>query len=464
MAAARSCRRLPLLPPTHFDPRSTGLETRLRLRDQGDALKTVTMPRWTLFALLLLFSTACALVAPSPAPPVEPVVATHVPRATTALATPMPRSATPTSLATSTVNPCPEPSHIEPPARDLSLDAYIVALREFLRQGGDPALVSLQEQEELHLGDLTGDGVEEAVFLLIDPDAQQFPPKGHLAIYTCESGEVTLLYHYKPGDWYGLELIGIADLTEDGVAELSFSEISCGANTCWHTPRVWSWQGRDFEARMEDEFLFPFPWYTLQNGALVVVSHGMGSVGAGPQRTITTTLAWTGTAITITDEIFAPATYRYHAFLDGDRALAGGDFGTAEALYRRVAEDPSLELWGAFASTEEEQTWLVALGRWRLMLLQAYLGNSTEAEATYATLRDENAPGTTAYALVGLGERFWRGYQRNDDLGNACSYVMGGVEVPAVLDFLATFGYANPIYEAVHLCPFTASGVSELPF
>ena len=425
-----------------------------------DVLKTVTVLRCLALSVLLLVLSACGLVAPEPAPPVEPVMGTRDAGPTVSAPTDTPFPAEPTP----TPNPCPELRDIELPDRNQSVDAFIASLRQYLAQGGDPARVQLQEFEELQQGDLTGDGVAETVFLLLDPDTQSILPKGHLAIFSCEAGDVKMLYHYETGEWMGLELIGIADLTEDGIADLSFSEVSCGAHTCWHTPYVWSWQGRDFENRIGGELIFPFPWFTLENDSLVVVSHGMGSVGAGPQRTITSTLGWAGTAITITGEIVAPPSYRYHAFVDGDRALAGGNSDVAEAAYRRVVEDPSLELWGAFSSPEEEQAWLLALGYWRLMTLQAHLGNSAEAGALYETLREENAPGTTAYAVVGLAERFWRGYERNGDVPAACNYVLGGAEIDAVVDFLMTFGYANPVYEALHLCPFTPSGVAEMPF
>jgi hypothetical protein len=427
-------------------------------------LKTAMVLHWLVLGLLLMFASGCDLIAPTPAPPAEPIVATRETDTAAATPTATPLPATPTLAPSPTANPCPELRDIEPPDRDQALDVYMDALRNYLNEGGDPARAVLQEQEGLQQGDLTGDGVPEYVFLLIDPDVQQHPPKGHLAIYSCESGAVTRLYHYEAGDWFGLELIGIEDLTNDAVADLSFSQVSCGASTCWHTPYVWSWQGRDFESRMGTEFIFPYPWYTLQDGALVVVSHGMGSVGAGPQRTITTTLAWSGAVITITGETVAPPAYRYHALVDGDRALAAGDFAAAEAAYQRVVEDASLELWGAFSSTEEEEIWLVAFGRWRLMTLQAYLDHPDEVEALYQTLQAENASGTTASAVAGLAERFWRVYQRSGNVANACSSVVGGTEIPAVLDFLMTFGYANPAYEASHICPFTAAGVGELPF
>jgi hypothetical protein len=426
-------------------------------------MRTVTALRWLIFGAFLLFSCGCALIAPSSTPPVEPVVATRVADATASPPTSTPLLATPTSLPTPTANPCPDPRDLEPPQRHQDLDAYMSALREYLGAGGDPVRVQLQEQEELQQGDLTGNGVPESVFILIDAEAQQIPPKAHFAIYTCGSGDITVLYHYDPGDWGGLELIGVTDLTEDGIADLIFSEVSCGAHTCWHTPQVWSWQGRDFENRMGEDYAFPYPWYTLENGTLVVVSHGMGSVGAGPQRTVTTTLAWAGAVITVTERTEAPPTYRYHAFVDGDRALTRGDFEAAEAAYRRVIEDASLELWGGFSSPEDEYDWLVALGRWRLITLHVHLGDPAEAEAHYGILQGENAPGTTAFSVVGLAERFWRAYQRNENLGNACEYVVGGTEAPLAADFLATFGYANPIYEARHLCPFTTSGVGDLP-
>lgn len=429
----------------------------------GNALRTSTVRRLTVLGLLTLFALSCSLLTTMPAPLeiATPVVVTSVLATSTSTPAVLPTATLP---PTATPNPCPPRSDIAPPGRDQDLDTTIAAVQDYLNQGGDPGRVQLGQQEGMQQADLTGDGVSETVFVFVDPDLQQIPPKGHLVIYACRSGSITTLYHYEPGDWYGLEFIGIGDLTEDGVADLAFSEVSCGAHTCWHTPHVWSWRGNDFKHQMGAEFQFPYPWYTLEAGTLVVESQGVGSVGAGPQRTVTTTLAWAGSVITITDEKVAPPTFRYHAFLDGDRALGAGDFETAESMYRRVVDDPSLEEWGAFTSTDEEYTWLVALGRWRLMTLSAYLEDPLAAESIYTELSDSIAPGATGYPVVGLAERFWRGYQRKGDVPDGCNYALGGAEAALAVDFLNTFGYANPFYTVEYLCPFTVFGVADLPF
>jgi hypothetical protein len=332
------------------------------------------------------------------------------------------------------------------------VSADIEAIRSYLSRGGASTRVPLEEQESLHQGDVTGNGVPEIVYVLIDPQAEQIPPKGLLAVFTCRDGDVDLLYRYEPGEWFGLNWITAEDLTQDGVADLVFSEVSCGAHTCWHTPRVWSWQDSDFVNRMGSEYSFPYPEFKVTDHRLVVVAGGIGSVGAGPQRPVTTTLTWSGQVITATDRTVAPPSYRYQAFIDGDGALASGNYEEAMALYGQVIDDDTLQSWGAFSSEEEERQWLTALAYWRLMTLNAKLGHEGAADQDYAALTGTAAPDEAGYPVVVMAERFRRAYQRDQNANNACAYAVGSDEATTVLDFLNTFGYANPVYELPDLC------------
>jgi len=404
---------------------------------------------------LLLLTLGCALfdlVDPSSVP----VPPTLTEPASISMATPSPSLPMPTlpPVVSPTTSPCPAIQDLAPPARTGDLDAVADALEAYLAQGGDPAGVSLEPQESLLRGDLTGDGSPEMVFGLIDPESPQIPPESRLVIYACRAGGVQRLYQYAPGEWYGLELIAVADLTADGVADVVFSDFSCGAHTCWHTPYVWSWAGSDFVNHVTEALQFPYPVYRVHDGALVVISGGIGSVGAGPQRPLTTTLSWVGDAITVTDEVSAPPVYRYHALVDGDRAFAGGDLAAAQSLYQRVLQDETLTAWGAYLTPEEEHQWLRALGRWRLLIVNATQGLDGDAEAQYTALTADPQPGMPGTPLVTLAERFWRSYQRDGEAEAACRYAIDTDEVLAVLDFLNGFGYANPFFEADDLCPY----------
>ncbi|MCJ7738616.1 MAG: hypothetical protein MUQ10_15105 [Anaerolineae bacterium] len=404
---------------------------------------------------LLLLALGCALF-DLVDPTSVPVPSTLEEPASISTVTPSPSPPMPTlpPVRSPTTSPCPAIQDLAPPARTGGLDVVADALETYLDHGGDPDRVRLEPQESLLRGDLTGDGSPELVFGLIDPESPQIPPEGRLVIYTCRAGGVERLYQYAPGDWHGLELIAVADLTADGVADLVFSDVSCGAHTCWHTPYVWSWAGSDFVNHVAGALQFPYPVFEVQAGALIVVSGGIGSVGAGPQRPLTTTLSWVGDAITVTDEAPAPPVTRYHAFVDGDGAFAGGDLAAAQSLYQRVLQDETLTAWGAYTIPEEEQQWLRALGRWRLLILNATQGLDADAGAQHAALTADPQPGEPGYPVVALAERFWRSYQRDGDAEAACRYAIDTDEAPAVVDFLNGFGYANPVFESDDLCPY----------
>ena len=398
----------------------------------------------------IVFLLGCSLFSGTPPAAEVPVVTVAV--------TDAPTVAPPTTQPAASPTPqmCPDPSNVAPPQRlsdDLEgTESFIAAVQDYLTQGGDAERVPLAEQEALRQADLTGDGGLETVYVMMAASPDQVFGEGLLIVFSCRAGEVIPLYRYAAGESNGLELIALEDLTQDEVADLVFSQYTCGAHTCWHTPNVWSWAGRDFADRMGSAFQYPYPTYTLEAGSLVVVSAGQGSVGAGPQRLTTTTLGWSGTAITVTDESVAPPTYRYHAFLDGDRALSAGDLASAEAAYRSVIENDALESWGGFGDLEDERLWLEALGWWRLMILDASVGRADDMETAYAMIAglDSPAPG---YPVRALAERFQRSFQRDGDLPAACAYAVDTTGSEQVLGFLNGFGYANPYYEVPDLCP-----------
>lgn len=415
-----------------------------------------------IWAGMMVILLGCGLVDSGPAPSATPVHT--VGQSPTSLPSAAP-TVVPTLQPSPTVNACPQvQSAVLFPDRPVGFpDEYVEMLRQYLAVGGDIAGLKAGLTEWAALPpegsppvqkDLTGDGSPETVVAFVDPLAPFYPPEGVLVVYTCRDGTVERLYTYALGEYLYPSLVGAEDLTQDGVADLAYTEVSCGAHTCWHIFHVWSWTGVTFEEQMGDELMLPYPTFSLVDGQIVGGGGGIGSVGAGPQRVYTETWAWDGHAITWKAEEPGPVVFRFHALVDGDEAFRAQHYADALTAYSRVLTDEALEAWGGYYGAEEEALWLKALARWRLLTLNVALGNSTEAEVQYRQLQADFMPEMPGYSVVLLAQRFWQQYQASGNSAAACSEVMSAMETSEVLEFLNSFGYANPTYEVEDLCLF----------
>lgn len=382
--------------------------------------------------------------------------------------TPTPTLAAPSPAPSATpipADPCPPSRAVAAPTRPTAFEDYVAALRAYLDAGAPPATLSgvladwgaqPQEGRALARGDVTGDGTLETVLAFKNPASSTVPPEGVLAVFTCRAGRVEVLYTYRPGEWFGLNLIGAEDLSGDGLAEITFAEVTCGAHLCFHAIHSWTWDGVNFQDRVTADLSFPAPAFHLKGDRVLVSSGGIGSAGAGPQRPVTTTLGWDGEAVTVTARTQGHARFRYHMFTDGEAALRAGDHARALDAYLQVLDNPSLQAWGGVLSADEERRWLTALARWRLMTVETLLNNPANAEAHYRRLQTDVAPDAPGYPVVPVAERYWQAYHEQDDMAYACAAAVRRPEVPAILDFLNGFGYANPTYTPGELCPFFA--------
>lgn len=413
-----------------------------------------------LSALLL----GCTLFSVRPTTEVTPTLpeASSTPGATETSA-PTPTTA---PTATPTPAPCPARQQIAFPVRPevASLDEYTELIRRYLAEGGDPAQIqsglaawdALPPEEDAGplRGDLTGDGISETVAAFINPMSETFPPRGALAVYACRDKTVETLASHVPEVGRYLWLMDIADLTEDGVADLSFTDITCGAHTCWYTAHVWAWTGDHFEEQVDGTFSLPYAHFWVEEGQIRGISGGIGSVGAGPQRPYTETWQWNGDVITFVTKEMGLAQYRYHVFRDGDKALFAEDYDRAFEAYLRVINDETLNPWASMYTAEEERRWFTALAQWRLFTLGMKLGNFPDAEARYERLQADYPPDTSGHPVAVLAERFWTRYQETGNVAYGCLDVVDMPEVEQVLTFLNSFGYANPRYAVEDLCPF----------
>ena len=365
---------------------------------------------------------------------------------------------------------CPARRDVAFPARPAAFDEYAETLRVYLADGGDPKRIPAllggwqaraTTGETLARADLNGDGATDSVVAFINPASAAYPSESALAIYTCREGMVRVLYTYAPGAWFGLNLVGAADVTQDGPADLVFTEIACGAQTCWHTLHVWSWVGRDFQERVGETFTFVDAAFALQDGLISVGSEGSAAVDAGPQRPVTTTLAWAGDAFTVTATVAGPAVYRYHVFRDGDEALFTGRYAHALDAYLRVRNSQTLKAWAVHISRDEEEHWFAALADWRLLLVEIQLENMPNAQNYYDHMLGNFPAGTAGYAVAAMAQRFGDSYRTHGNIATACAEAIRAPEAQDVLDFLNSFGYDNPTYTWDDLCPFTTEAISD---
>ncbi|MBN2390687.1 MAG: hypothetical protein JXR84_08190 [Anaerolineae bacterium] len=423
--------------------------------------------RWALILGMMSILFGCGRSASSVPSIIPERAPLHTPTTIPAMVEAQPSSAP-------AIDPCPARRDVAFPERPENFDDYAEVLRTYLAEGGDskriPALLAQWEAkvttgETLVRADLDGNGIADSIVAFVNPasqapEAELHPPEGVLAIYTCREGTVRSLYTYAPGAWFGLNLVGAEDVTQDELVDLVYTEIACGAQTCWHTLHVWSWGGRDFQERVGDTFTFIDATFALQDGQILAGIGGASSVDAGPQRSVTTTLAWGSDptpvgAFTVTATVAGPAIYRYHVFRDGDEALFAGRYAYALDAYLRMYNDKTLKAWAVHISRDEEEQWFTALTDWRLLLLELRLENEPNAQTYYERLMDDFPPGTVGYAVVAMAQRFWGSHTVHRDMALACAEAIRASEAQDVLDFLNSFGYANPTYTWTDLCPFT---------
>ena len=382
----------------------------------------------------------------------------------------LPRPTQPTATASPTATPCPTattvscPIHPDvsfPPAPQ-NLPGAADILGTYLAQGGDPAAIpqalpgwgfAPRSGASLVQADLTGDGATEITVAM--EQFKEEEPAAQLLVYSCQEGEMRPLYAATLGEWFSVNLIGAADLTADGVADLVFAEVSCGAHTCWHTLHLWSWTGSDFQERVNDDLTYPYPTFSLRGQTLLVRSDGIASVGAGPQRPYTDTLSWNGHALTVTNTIIGPVVYRYHMLTTGDEALYAEKYAEARAAYERVLADDSLKPWDAIYQPDEERTWLTALARWRLLTIATQAQDYTAAEAQLQHLQSDFPAGTAGASVSSLAQTFWAQVLDTGNIAYGCQAIRQTSQMEDVLAFLNDYGYANPVYTAQDICPFT---------
>jgi hypothetical protein len=359
------------------------------------------------------------------------------------------------------------------PTADLARPAnpadYPAAIQGYLNAGADVATLEAALAEwkvlppeapgQVIAADLTGDGDSEIVVALWYV-GDVAAPSGDLLIFGRQGGSYALLYQegYDPSG-PAVRLLQVLDANGDGRQDVAYTLGACGAHTCFGSLQVLSWEEMGFFSLMGGRLDMPYPTYTISPGRIVAESGSIASVGAEPQRGYSEVWEWNGSVFTVTQQIWAPPVYRYHALLDGDYALFAGDYPAAVAAYERVIADGALQEWGAVSGVVDpavERTQLAAFARWRLVLTTVRADDLASAQTQYDILQADYPVGAVGRDVAALAEVFWGAYTADGNVVNGCiALVAAAKEDTSVHDFFnANYGYANPRWEAVDICPF----------
>ena len=386
----------------------------------------------------------------------------------------------PTPIPTPTITPtptrapnCPAPdpnaAWIAPP----DFDGYAVAIGGFLNAGGTAealrSILTNANSINAQFGgvwsfDLTGDGDQETIVSIFDPLGEVFgpAPTGALLIYGCVDRAAPLLY--QDAGQPMLQVKDVGDFIGAGRGgELATIRSECGAHTCFDTFDVLGWNGAAFVSLMGDRLQMPSPTYSLANldgdAALEIqaVSGPIGSIGAGPQRTLTEGWDWNGAQFVKVSQAVSPPEYRIHAVHDADDLLLSGNFAGASEMYSRVIADETLRDWLLEIGVEkpDDRANLTAYAWYRILIANVRLGDVTAAQAAFDQLSADFPAGAPSHEYQQLAQVFWAKYTETNGLGEACIAANAHAnEATDAIDGLNAFGYANRQYVAKDMCPF----------
>jgi hypothetical protein len=307
--------------------------------------------------------------------------------------------------------------------------------------------------------EVTGDAEPEIIVALWYV-GEAVAPAGDLLIFGRQGAGYALLYQegYDPSG-PAVRLLQVLDANGDGRQDVIYTLSTCGAHTCFESLEILSWQETGFYSLMGGRLDMPYPTYAVTPGRIDAESGSVASVGAEPQRGYSEVWEWNGSVFTVTQQIWAPPVYRYHALLDGDHALLAGDYPASVAAYERVIGDDVLQEWGAASGAVDpgvERAQLTAFARWRLALTYARADDPDSAQAQVELLQTNYPVGTVGHDVAALTQVFWAAYAADGSVVDGCvALVAAAKQDTSVHDFFnISYGYANPRWEAEDVCPF----------
>ena len=346
------------------------------------------------------------------------------------------------------------------------------AILDFLNAGGsiaalDEALYQAHvANQPVAVGaiDLTGDGKQDVAVSVYNPASTLVPPGGELLLFVCQEGVYRMLHHQASAEGSGAPGIRyLQDLNGDGIAELVVGSPTCGASTCFEEVQILGWTGAGFEDLLVGSTIeIPSPVINLLDPQgdgvydLEISGGGYGSVGAGPQRSKSTVWPYNPSAARWQDpqERLDSSNYRIHVLQDADQAAREHHFEQALPGYGRVVDDTGLIDW---VEPELEKPSLAAYALFKIALTHLLLNQADLAQTTFDRLFADYPPGAVGYPYAELARKFQEAYPAGG-IPNGCAaarqFAADHPQEILVPLGSAVFGYANPDYSPLDICPW----------
>ena len=293
----------------------------------------------------------------------------------------------------------------------------------------------------------------DVVVTIIDPAAVPAEVKGALAVYHAQPQGGYTLARTVDGEGV-ITLLRADDINADGKSDLVWTDTTCGAQACFSTLAVESWEGAAYKAWIAGDPTMASAEYAFQDilpegsGEEILVHGGViESPDAGPQRAWTETYAsLNGAPYTLVGQKYDRSACLYHAIQDADALLgswATGGFDPAIAAYQAALNDPTLT---ACWTVKDEVPLLKDFARFRLVVSQVAGGQSGKAADVAAQIEQP--------ALKGAADAFLKSYKASGSVIQACRDTVDFAGAnPAAWQFLADWGLANPTFAPEDLCP-----------
>ena len=352
------------------------------------------------------------------------------------------------------------------PACPEVFSAYPALLETLAAQAADPAVLvdflrncQALDEDGVTTGDWTGDGAEDLALVLVDLASDAATPTTDLLLFNRSDDGYKLAYRARAAGQ--VRLLAAEDFNADGKADIIWVDTTCGANTCFDTVNVRSWDAAGWRDWTEgaitmayadiqlDDFLASAPGKEIQLKGGV-----FGSIGAGPQRARTE--LWSsveGAPFSLFDKVYDSSDCLYHKVQDADEALAAyatRGLAPARELYTAAVTDQNLtKCWERADELEELRSYSL----FRLAVIAAYEGQAALAAENVAQL----AQAFPTSLFTQLGQTWLESYQADGDIASACAAATAfAAEQPEIYLSLSDYGYANATYGPGDLCPALA--------
>jgi hypothetical protein len=355
----------------------------------------------------------------------------------------------------------------------------------------------LDSNDDWHVADVTGDGKDEwLVTLYLSPTRVTWGRSGDFWII----GEEGLLFRlFLPEDYFCIsfcnsefhfgegvpQVIGITDMTGDGLPEIVLRRTMGGAHTITQSYFVLSNHFGSVQNLVE----LPFDRYrwgdvvtllyqneeakTISmtysvpvgfedmtgNGLHDLMIHGgwHGSAASGVQRTRTEVWSWNGAAIALSQVHWDATNYRMHLLWEGNDKYYLGQFDVAGLLFQQVIDDETLQEspYGNQTVHYHSSRFFAAF---RLLLIALVTGNEDDIYHWEQWLNEYYHE----YPISEAATILLHAWEKHTDLNIACEQVTN-----YLLDFetpgrfrqgknptgsLVDMGYANPRLNTEDVC------------